>query len=139
MKWNCCDNCLLTVRSPSLRGRGLKFTNGQFYRFYTDVALFTRAWIEIHVLPIITVPFTESPSLRGRGLKYQVICFKRAAIVVALFTRAWIEMVRLYLYRRLRKVALFTRAWIEMYVSPCSSIHSPVALFTRAWIEILLC
>ena len=56
-----------------------------------SVALFTRAWIEIHTqisLPVIWV--------------------------VALFTRAWIE-IDCYSGQFLRGlVALFTRAWIEI-------------------------
>ena len=54
--------------SPSSRGRGLKSDIIKIAKFY-NVALFTRAWIEIANL---TEPLTE--------------------ISVALFTRAWIEM-----------------------------------------------
>ena len=57
-----------------------------------SVALFTRAWIEIVVVPRI-VRLHMSPSLRGRGLKY-IWCFPHTACpYVALFTRAWIEIV----------------------------------------------
>ena len=56
-------------RSPSLRGRGLKFFVVQIILFRCMVALFTRAWIEIH-----------RPSEPQRQCS------------VALFTRAWIEI-----------------------------------------------
>ncbi len=55
------------------------------------VALFTRAWIEIAVIP---------QAFRPRS--------------VALFTRAWIEIAVIPQAFRPRSVALFTRAWIEM-------------------------
>ena len=56
-----------------------------------DVALFTRAWIEIR-------------------LNLEEITFKK----VALFTRAWIEIRRLHNESARIGVALFTRAWIEI-------------------------
>ena len=63
-------------------------------RIYDDyVALFTRAWIEIHIKP-----------------------HKQLNECVALFTRAWIEIVILCLRYMLLIVALFTRAWIEIYL-----------------------
>ena len=55
--------------SPSSRGRGLKFLQVIFCQHYKDVALFTRAWIEIDG----STPFEY-------------------VYTVALFTRAWIEM-----------------------------------------------
>ena len=100
-----------------------------------NVALFTRAWIEI-ARYLVDYPIR----------------------IVALFTRAWIEIFsKCYVYRSWR-VALFTRAWIEIdydlsYSNPMMSpslrgrglkyerffygyIEKRVALFTRAWIEI---
>ena len=56
-------------RSPSSRGRGLKFVSGKLTNFRIKVALFTRAWIEMALKPL-------------------VIMFAP----VALFTRAWIEI-----------------------------------------------
>ena len=58
---------------------------------YYNVALFTRAWIEI------------STGLMYKGLN-----------AVALFTRAWIEIIRAKDGSQTTAVALFTRAWIEM-------------------------
>ena len=57
----------------------------------SEVALFTRAWIEIFFLP-----------------------FARPICAVALFTRAWIEIFQLGQTFCPIIVALFTRAWIEM-------------------------
>ena len=58
------------MMSPSLRGRGLKFTvHKSGWLVIDDVALFTRAWIEIIE-------------------KYSSRCVGN----VALFTRAWIEI-----------------------------------------------
>ena len=57
-------------QSPSLRGRGLKCRYRLLKNEKKSVALFTRAWIEIH--DIICVANEKS---------------------VALFTRAWIEIV----------------------------------------------
>ena len=59
--------------------------------FYEQVALFTRAWIEI---------------IR--------ITWKKSLKLVALFTRAWIEMLLTYSTSVIKAVALFTRAWIEI-------------------------
>ena len=80
--------------SPSSRGRGLKLKTFCSYKIRQQVALFTRAWIEI-----------KSPF---GGLGY---CF------VALFTRAWIEMTLSLSGFKYPSVALFTRAWIEITAS----------------------
>ena len=56
-----------------------------------DVALFTRAWIEM--LEIENVKRVKA---------------------VALFTRAWIEMIAVNIMCCVIQVALFTRAWIEI-------------------------
>ena len=58
--------------SPSSRGRGLKYSCRHSVRVYAQVALFTRAWIEI-THQLIPRLLTVSPSSRGRGLKYRVI------------------------------------------------------------------
>ena len=60
----------VTPRSPSSRGRGLKYWNCQITAHLYSVALFTRAWIEINK--------------KGRWRLYNI---------VALFTRAWIEIL----------------------------------------------
>ena len=144
--------------SPSLRGRGLKCNLYDTSELVDEVALFTRAWIEII--------FSERISI---------------SVFVALFTRAWIEIahfrywglqapgrplyegvdwnscdifkaVRTTLSPSLRgrglkfpcdfrsvycsAVALFTRAWIEILAHASIIWSDPVALFTRAWIEI---
>ena len=57
------------------------------------VALFTRAWIEIPSLAVLS-------------------CFYS----VALFTRAWIEIANVLNKNYVYIVALFTRAWIEMVI-----------------------
>ena len=78
--------------SPSSRGRGLKFCEYAYSRSRRrNVALFTRAWIEI-----------------ARYLT------KKASARVALFTRAWIEISFFWALLAWTCVALFTRAWIEM-------------------------
>ena len=64
--------------------------------FIPNVALFTRAWIEIRIK-------TTEPSF----------------IIVALFTRAWIEIILPMFFVFIIIVALFTRAWIEI-----ESFHS---------------
>ena len=64
-------------------------------RIPKNVALFTRAWIEIHIA-----------------------VNRRSVACVALFTRAWIEISPNIPARNIKIVALFTRAWIEIvYVS----------------------
>ena len=62
---------LTDSRSPSSRGRGLKFDMIDFDWDLNWVALFTRAWIEIRSR--IGEPYKKpwSPSSRGRGLKYR--------------------------------------------------------------------
>ena len=57
-----------------------------------NVALFTRAWIEIE-------------QTINTGDK----------VGVALFTRAWIEITICAAFNTAKGVALFTRAWIEIY------------------------
>ena len=100
------------------------------------VALFTRAWIEIHIRAV-----------------------KAFYNFVALFTRAWIEIPKEIKAVRNKLVALFTRAWIEIsalslfitylsgrplyegvdwnYKQNREQTFAKVALFTRAWIEII--
>ena len=56
------------------------------------VALFTRAWIEIHTQISLPVIWVKSPSLRGRGLKSIGRFLRGGNGFVALFTRAWIEI-----------------------------------------------
>ena len=79
------------IRSPSSRGRGLKYAHLLINDCELHVALFTRAWIEIVIV------------------KPCYICYK-----VALFTRAWIEISIVCNHKTHIFVALFTRAWIEM-------------------------
>ena len=76
------------------------------------VALFTRAWIEIE--PIHMMSWYT---------------------FVALFTRAWIEIASDPWRKYNPQVALFTRAWIEIPLSVLMYSQYSVALFTRAWIE----
>ena len=78
-----------------------------------EVALFTRAWIEI-IGTLTTATATQSPSLRGRGLKLQDFKDAKKLFEVALFTRAWIEILVRRHILTMAKVALFTRAWIEI-------------------------
>ena len=103
----------LRTASPSSRGRGLKSQAVSGCSDLHNVALFTRAWIEIlqNVLQALR-------------------------LLVALFTRAWIEIAERCMQLPNNDVALFTRAWIEMSLSQPSSEKAEVALFTRAWIEI---
>ncbi len=77
--------------SPFSRGRGLKYGAEERGFIYADVALFTRAWIEIPETSIL--------------LKFSF---------VALFTRAWIEIIGETVKIKNTLVALFTRAWIEI-------------------------
>ena len=88
-------------KSPSSRGRGLKY-NSHFFCFV----------------------YTVSPSSRGRGLK----CRKRTSLCqmvrVALFTRAWIEMLAVKWANIYAPVALFTRAWIEILYTIFSFLSS---------------
>ena len=104
----------LLRRSPSSRGRGLKFSPRS----------------KPPILP-------ASPSSRGRGLKYYVHGYLCHLQGVALFTRAWIEIAVILMLIALCSVALFTRAWIEIcrFFNRC--ISCSVALFTRAWIEMI--
>ena len=122
-----------------------------------QVALFTRAWIEIKIyfvvgnvvdVALFTRAWIEIDNQKRQGSDFRV----------ALFTRAWIEITTGFIKTFPKKVALFTRAWIEILSSPSEvarkmspssrgrglkcqlcdkNIQWPhVALFTRAWIEI---
>ena len=44
------ENVAGYVKSPSLRGRGLKYFFTSLFILYRQVALFTRAWIEIKIV-----------------------------------------------------------------------------------------
>ena len=77
--------------SPSLRGRGLKYLSNLLFVFLKQVALFTRAWIEIALIKSVIT-----------------------GVPVALFTRAWIEIFFICNAYEKIVVALFTRAWIEI-------------------------
>ncbi len=78
--------------SPSSRGRGLKSEEVAKLAAETFVALFTRAWIEIHER-LLALRLCASPSSRGRGLKSQSLLHVAYFLSVALFTRAWIEIM----------------------------------------------
>ena len=99
--------------SPSSRGRGLKSSSLQDFFNVVNVALFTRAWIEINHQPFFWLLFW-SPSSRGRGLKYYAFTVLGKQLSVALFTRAWIEISLFENKASWNNVALFTRAWIEI-------------------------
>ena len=64
------------VRSPSLRGSGLKYPDVCKPLSNKAVSLFTREWIEIANGSGASVTFWLSPSLRGSGLKWR-ICDQR--------------------------------------------------------------
>ena len=107
-------NRIAEVKSPSLRGRGLKWYLFKIFCKSSLVALFTRAWIEMVAIEYHDVfkrrrPLYEgvdwngtiifcmcevdkSPSLRGRGLKSWYSLHILSVSCVALFTRAWIEI-----------------------------------------------
>ena len=112
-----------------------------------EVALFTRAWIEMHKYRCSSFSLS-SPSSRGRGLKYCKIIGAYIFWVspssrgrglkscgtngvnndknVALFTRAWIEIISRFPVTVQKFVALFTRAWIEIFAHPpCTFLSSP--------------
>ena len=121
--------------SPSLRGRGLKCHIVWRWVCINQVALFTRAWIEItyRISFYSTIPGrplyegvdwndsrvahhypdSMSPSLRGRGLKSPLSRFVLSAIGRPLHEgvdwNTWLNI-----WQTTLRVALFTRAWIEI-------------------------
>ena len=110
-------------QSPSSRGRGLKSEVAKMLPGIVNVALFTRAWIEIARTDFLPDNLV-SPSSRGRGLKSIVRKKDGKYYVVALFTRAWIEILEILENRQAQYVALFTRAWIEIGSRRCVSSYS---------------
>ena len=81
----------MRLRSPSLRGSGLKYQFTKFDVSCSEVSLFTREWIEMAV--------------RTSTLWLWM---------VSLFTREWIEIdIRPYISAN-DGVSLFTREWIEI-------------------------
>ena len=121
--------------SPSLRGRGLKSSVKQPICAINDVALFTRAWIEIwriwqchpsHHVALFTRAWIEIYSvlychvLAERRPLYEGVDWnigeydEVSSMLVALFTRAWIEIFQILAFKSYILVALFTRAWIEI-------------------------
>ena len=147
----------LSFRSPSLRGRGLKYfltiygkTDGKGRPLYEGVD-----WNI--VLQRQEKELSKSPSLRGRGLKltwqerhwrytgrplYEGVDWNKWYRGIDLSTHCrplyegvdWNQNLCQFLTRK--KVALFTRAWIEISNCKCKLGRRAVALFTRAWIEI---
>ena len=137
--WNCLCHyiAVFVVRSPSLRGRGLKYTWIPIHTSGNIVALFARAWIEIckrvwEPRTAYSRPLCEgvdwniqiiSTNLRyeGRplceGVDWNVYIISDDTLFngVALFARAWIEIHHCSFPCSLNKVALFARAWIEIF------------------------
>ena len=127
------------IKSPSLRGRGLKsFSKQPFILYLTSRPLCEGVdWNDIFAIAGDTrklspslrgrglkfdmmklIRKTErSPSLRGRGLKYEACQNIAPEGEVALFARAWIEILAPWSTRWLPSVALFARAWIEIHFS----------------------
>ena len=92
LKWYTLDYTVDYRMSPSSRGRGLKFCKHTYSCSRRRVALFTRAWIEILCFPSLCPFCWQSPSSRGRGLKLHRQSTVQNLRMVALFTRAWIEI-----------------------------------------------
>ena len=123
--------------SPSSRGRGLKWLSEKVKDNLLQVALFTRAWIEIWWVHELVRSFD-----------------------VALFTRAWIEIKRLRRHTRPKQSRPLHEGvdWNSVFywkfaTRLCRPLHEGVdwnidkhfkcfcnfvALFTRAWIEMYL-
>ena len=103
---------LILCRSPSSRGRGLKSLQFLCQSPYRLVALFTRAWIELHISN--DTPLADgSPSSRGRGLKSHT----EGDLYYRVASPSSRGRGLKYDYRKMTKkdeVALFTRAWIEI-------------------------
>ena len=93
----------------------------QSYWVSNCVALFTRAWIEILVLSYNNNDVAGRPLYEGVDWndEYRKVFQKD---VVALFTRAWIEISSVSKAVSLCLVALFTRAWIEIWKESVSFI-----------------
>ena len=79
------------LRSPSLRGRGLKYLVNNHFLLKTRSPSLRGRGLKSKSLPIFATE-NGSPSLRGRGLKYPTTPKKVTPKMVALFTRAWIEI-----------------------------------------------
>ena len=106
---------IMTKTSPSSRGRGLKWFRIPLQDMRPQVALFTRAWIEISRYSVI-------------GNLY----------CVALFTRAWIEITSLPTVLNTVASPSSRGRGLKLWYSLHISVVSCVALFTRAWIEMLI-
>ena len=106
-----CRTCLM---SPSSRGRGLKCHLFRYLDGQTDVALFTRAWIEINPALPARAWRCRSPSSRGRGLKLPRKTGGKWRIVSPSSRGRGLKSNRAYRGRQSNFVALFTRAWIEI-------------------------
>ena len=99
------------------------------------VALFTRAWIEILIIIASKWLLCLSPSLRGRGLKYLKSPLKHYRIGSPSLRGRGLKYIHEEDKNNKLCVALFTRAWIEIALSCAALMRALVALFTRAWIE----
>ena len=130
---------LLKTRSPSSRGRGLKYLPQPFIACYTWSPSSRGRGLKSSTATS-TMPSSMSPSSRGRGLKYQsddntIFCRKSPS---SRGRGLKCPIIGFGCYRR--KVALFTRAWIEIAAERRLIFAAArVALFTRAWIEISCC
>ena len=88
------QNLVRLSRSPSLRGSGLKSSTTVIGSGWIPVSLFTREWIEIHII------YNCTPC------NYNV----------SLFTREWIEIMSFSSWSATSAVSLFTREWIEIFI-----------------------
>ena len=78
------------VKSPLMRGRGLKPVEDNDVIAKFEVAPHAGAWIETPPFPIFLQP-PSSPLMRGRGLKLALVTRNSAFILVAPHAGAWIE------------------------------------------------
>ena len=134
--WNnkLCPHCVGYRGRPLYEGVDWNYLV-KFPQFTPPVALFTRAWIEIHKhKPPSRADW--SPSLRGRGLKSPFICFGNNFPSSPSLRGRGLKLSPTHPPYMQVGVALFTRAWIEMTFAESCIFPPFVALFTRAWIEI---
>jgi len=112
-------NTMKLDKSPSVRGRGLKFLFAQYLLLLTYVTLRARAWIEIFVKNL-RFRYILSPSVRGRGLKFLKLRGCAAAILSPSVRGRGLKYVGHAKLATITAVALRARAWIEIFLNASS-------------------
>ena len=139
MDWNFDVSIIafVNVKSPSLRGSGLKLLIFDIGKPNIFVSLFTREWIEITSNAKTKDGGRRLPLYEGVDWNLWVVKKRLYGAIVSLFTREWIEIIRLTaFFPAVFSLPLYEGVDWNFHKSLWISVQVLVSLFTREWIEI---